>query len=323
MTKTNFTARGLAAAAGLAMALLLGGGVQAAPLKPGTVIKDCPTCTEMVVIPPGKVVMGSALGEPDRNELPLRPITIGYSFLVATHSVTNAEFGKFIDATGYKPATDCILFVPEARDFPSGAGYRKVPGSNWKDPGYGRPPAPNEPVVCVDWKDAKAYVSWLSKTVGKPYRLLSEAEFEHAANPDAKRPYPWGDDPEQACKLANLYDASAAVPNTPWAATKCSDGFKGVAPVGSFPPNKFGLYDIIGNTWQWAEDCHILPRPAEPSNGRPVQAEGECPKRAVKGGSWATTVTRLRPQFRGRDPENQVSGLFGLRIARDLDANGR
>src|SRR5687767_4955124 len=111
---TNNRLGGLAAAATMAVALLLGGGATAAPLKAGTVIKDCPTCTDMVVIPPGKVVMGSDLGEPDRNEMPLRPVTIGYSFLVATHSVTNAEFGKFIDATGYKPATDCILFVPVA-----------------------------------------------------------------------------------------------------------------------------------------------------------------------------------------------------------------
>lgn len=325
MIRTHSIRGGLAVAASLALGVLTGGAAQAAPspLEPGAVVKDCPTCTELVLIPPGEVTMGSDLGEPDRNELPLRKITIGYSFLAAAHSVTNAEFGRFIQATGHKPGTNCILFIAAARDIPNGAGYKVVAGADWTNPGYGRVPAPNEPVVCVDWKDAKAYVSWLSKTVGKPYRLLSEAEWEYAANPGGVRPFTWGSDPEDACKFSNLYDAAGAEPSAPWPATKCSDGFKQVAPVKSFPPNRFGLYDMIGNTWQWVQDCHVMPRPAEPADGRPVEVDGACPLRGVKGGSWATTVKRMRPQFRGRDPENQVSGLFGFRIARDLGPDGR
>ncbi|KAG5727292.1 hypothetical protein E4T56_gene14956, partial [Termitomyces sp. T112] len=95
------------------------------------------------------------------------------------------------------------------------------------------------------------------------------------------------------------------------AAVPCRDGFAGVAPVGSYPPNVFGLYDMIGNVWEWTQDCYVAPYPASaPRDGRAYEVAGECPRRAVRGGSWISAAFRNRVTWRGRDPEDQM--LHGL-----------
>jgi formylglycine-generating enzyme required for sulfatase activity len=98
----------------------------------------------------------------------------------------------------------------------------------------------------------------------------------------------------------------------------CDDKFAIVSPVGSFKPNGFGLYDMIGNVWEWTEDCSVMPYPATPVDGSAVEVQGACEKRAVRGGSWRTRITRQSPSFRGRDPEPTASNIFGFRVARAL-----
>jgi formylglycine-generating enzyme required for sulfatase activity len=277
---------------------------------PGTIIQDCPNCPQLVVIPPGRFKMGSLEGAPDRPETPIRDIGIGYSFAAGKTPVTNGQFARFIETSHYRPAKGC--------GFLNGAGYKFSPDQDWRDPGYGRPPRDDEPVVCVSWLDAKAYAAWLSKITRHRYRLLSETEWEYAARAGAATRYPWGDAADDICRYANLYDRSAAGLNMAYPPAPCDDGFPEVAPVGSFPPNKFGLYDMLGNVWQWVEDCYLFLYPAWPADGKPVEVKSACPQRSARGGSWATMADRLRPSWRGRDTETTTNRIFGFRIARDL-----
>ncbi len=255
--------------------------------------------------------MGFDGGEKDRYEGPVRSIAIRRAFAVGKFEVTNAQYAAFAQATGHEGGKGCNVWVQDEHTIKRNEAF------NWRDPGYGRPPKPQEPVACVDWNDVKAYVGWLRQRTGKPYRLLTEAEWEYVARAGGSGSFAWGEDPEQACRTANVYDATAADPRTPWPATKCSDGFADVAPVGSLAPNAFGLYDIIGNVWEWVEDCYQMPYPARPVDGSAQIGKG-CDRHGVRGGSWRTDIKRQRPSFRGRDEPELRSNIFGVRVARDL-----
>ena len=284
----------------------------------GDVITDCEGCPEIVVVPPGRFTMGWDGAEPVREgevrryEGPERVVTIAHSFGVGRHEVTNRQFAAFVEATGYETSQGCYTW--------DGWNARFVDSLGWRDPGYGRPPLPEEPVACVDWRAAHAYVKWLSQKTGESYRLLTEAEWEYAARGDIHDDYMWGDDASRACDYANIFDKSAQrnLPDAPIAPAPCDDGHEQVAPVGSFKPNAFGLYDMSGNVWEWVFDCHVMPYPEDaPTDGAPVISE-TCDRRGVKGGAWMTSVDRQRFTFRGRDPEELHSQVFGFRVARDL-----
>ncbi len=276
----------------------------------GAIFKDCADCPELVVIPPGDFVMGYDGGvAEDRYEGPPHPVTIGYAFAIGRMEISNAQFGAFVEDTGYEPGTDCRMW--------DGTGVSHIPGKDWRDPGYGRPPAANEPAACISWYDAKAYVGWLAKQTGQPYRLPTEAEWEYVARGGSQTDYAWGNDPDAGCFMANYYDESAAG-QRPWDPVGCDDGHAIVAPIGSLQPNPFGLYDIIGNVWEWVEDCYIMPYGVQPTDGSDHQVDGACERRGVRGGAWHSRATWQRPSFRGRDTEDFVTQVFGIRVARDL-----
>ena len=281
--------------------------------RTGKTFKDCRDCPEMVVLPPGDFLMGRDGGEQDRYEGPVRRVSIDYPFAAGRFEVTNAQYRRFVDATGHRTAgSGCNAFF--------GNTVEPLPNTNWRDPGYGRPIRDDEPVACIRWSDAKAYVSWLSGHTGKKYRLLTEAEWEYAARAGTAGTFTWGEDPAAACRYGNIHDESGAraAPELPYGPPPCDDGFAGLSPVGRFEPNAFGLYDMIGNVWEWIEDCYEMPYPAAPADGSPQLATG-CDRRGVRGGSWRTTIERQRPAFRGRDPEALTSQIFGMRVARTLE----
>lgn len=295
--------------------LALGGAKDSAAANPalGSSFRDCPDCPEMVVIPPGEFVMGFDGGEAERYEGPQRRITIGYAFAIGKYEVTNAEYGRFIRDTGHVSGRDCNIL----RD----GRYRPEPDTSWINPGYGRAIAGDEPVVCIDWNDASAFVTWLSKKTGQKYRLASEAEWEYVArgNRGGHR-FVWADRPTDACLESNLFDAAAAAAReeSRIEAAPCNDGYAGVAPVGSRAANPFGVHDIIGNVWEWVEDCYVMPLPeSAPRDGSPQVTLG-CDRRGAKGGSWLSSFSRQTPTFRGRDPVTLVSQIFGLRVVREL-----
>ena len=284
----------------------------ASSLMPGAVFQDCADCPEMVVIPSGDFSMGSPDGEQGRSELPVRDVTVS-SFAAAKYEVTQAEFDAFVAATGHEVATGCEIVE-------MGASLIETEDKDWRDPGYERAVRPNDPVVCVGWTDAKAFTAWLSEKAGQPYRLLTEAEWEYVAKGGSTTPWYWGEDPADGCTHANMYDlTSAAKWNLRWAPVQCTDGHEEVSPVGSFPASPFGLYDILGNVWEWVEDCYVMPYPDGPVDGTAVQVEGDCDRRSVRGGSWITRASRHRASFRGRDPEPTLFNFFGFRVARDLN----
>jgi formylglycine-generating enzyme required for sulfatase activity len=275
-----------------------------------TTFKDCPDCVAMTVVPAGSFMMGSDKGEPGRSEGPIHRVTIRKPFAMGTYEVTQGEFDRFVRETGHQVEPGCDVW-------PVGARPREA--SNWRDPGYGRTPRDRDPVVCVSWRDARAFVDWMARTTGKPYRLPSEAEWEYAARAGTTADFTWGDDPEDGCTRYNGYDSSSE-PRFTWAASKCSDGEPLVSLAGSYPPNAFGLYDMIGNVWEWNQDCHVVPYPADHVDERAVEPPpgAVCERRDVRGGSWATRPDRNRIAFRGRDPETTRYFMFGFRVARDL-----
>ncbi|MSO98418.1 MAG: formylglycine-generating enzyme family protein [Rhodospirillaceae bacterium] len=286
---------------------------------PGTVLRDCATCPEVVVVPPGTFTMGSNAinemrGGVQRPEGPERQVTIARSFAAGKYEVTNAEFAAFVDATGYSPSSRCSV----------GMNQEVIASITFRGPLFGREPDAKAPAVCVSWLDAKAYAAWLSKLTGKTYRLLTEAEWEYAAKAGSTTKFPWGEDERQACEHENTFDLDVqnGLPQgskLTWEPAPCHDGHAMISPVGSYPPNKFGLHDMLGNVWEWTEDCSFEKYPAAPIDGSAVQVAGTCDFRAVRGGSWYTRQERHRPTFRGRDPETKSGHHFGFRIARDVE----
>jgi len=266
----------------------------------------------MVIVPPGRFTMGAEGGEKDRPEGPRREVTIAKAFAAGRFEITRGQYQTFVDATHYDSGPGCASWSAAKQSFEIQLEY------NWRNPTAGVVTAADEPVVCVSWLDAKAYVAWLGKLTGHGYRLATEAEWEYFARAGAATDFPWGDDPEQVCRYANVYDASTANLTKKFENAKCTDKHATVAPVGQYPPNAFGLYDVIGNVWEWTEDCYQAPYPSEPVDGTAFEVAGPCALRTVRGGSWRTHMFRQRPAWRGRDPQERKSDIFGFRVVRDL-----
>jgi formylglycine-generating enzyme required for sulfatase activity len=293
----------------------------AAPLASGA-LRDCPLCPEMVVVPAGTFTLGTAASatevDVERGEAPSQPVTIARSFAIGRYEVTVAQFREFVGATQYAPGGDCRVV--------SGGAWIRLPDHGWQDPGFAAPPADNEPVVCVSWDDAKAYADWLAKSTGQHYRLPSETEWEYAARGGTATPRYFGDrDSDEssllsvACDYANVYDSSAvlelgfAAPNA-----RCSDAHTYAAPVGSFKPNAFDLYDMIGNAREWLQDCYTASYAGRPLDARSWEWAGGCELRGVRGGSWASRPSAARAAARGGEPQNLRQSDLGFRVARDL-----
>jgi len=227
-------------------------------LKPGDSLpKECRDCPEMIVVPAGTFTMGSPDGQGEDSERPQHDVRIPRPFAVAKFELTFAEW----DACAAHG--DCAPHV--------------------SDSGWGRE---RRPAINVSWDDAQIYVKWLSRITGKTYRLLSEAEYEYAARAGSDRKYPWG--PE--IKLDGKAMANCNGCGSQW------DG-KQTAPVGSFAANRFGLYDMVGNVWEWTEDCWHANYEGAPADGS-VWPSGDCILRVVRGGSWDDIPDVLRSAAR-------------------------
>ncbi|HSN70483.1 MAG TPA: formylglycine-generating enzyme family protein [Steroidobacteraceae bacterium] len=275
-----------------------------------TLFKDCADCPELVAVPPGVFAMGSLDGEPGRDEGPIRRIQIERPFALGRTEVTRAQYAAFVDATGH-------VIDPGCRTYRDGE-WRDVVDADWRDNGLD-PPDVALPVTCVSWDDAQAYLEWLSEKSGLRYRLPSEAEWEYAARAGSESAWPWGNNPDNGCAHANLYDRSARQQRDfGWAHADCDDGEPGLAIAGRYRPNAFGLHDMIGNVWEWTADCYREGYASAPVDGSPFDL-AECDRRSVRGGSWMTRPSRARASFRGRDPAPRRMAYFGFRVARDLE----
>lgn len=169
------------------------------------------------------------------------------------------------------------------------------------DSGFGRG---RRPVINVSWDEARLYAAWFSAMTGRSYRLLSEAEWEYAARAGTATGFYWGD--EIGDGNANCQECGSQ-----W------DG-KETAPVGSFAPNPFGLYDMAGNAWEWVQDCYHVDYVGAPSDGSAWMV-GACWRRVVRGGSWKDRPRNLRSAFRGRGTPGERVNAIGFRLARTLN----
>jgi formylglycine-generating enzyme required for sulfatase activity len=266
-------------------------------LKPGSVFRDTlrdgSSGPEMVSIPPGESRTGDIQGSGDADEQPVHSVRIPRPFAMGRYEVTFDEYNVFARATG-----------------------RKQPA----DEGWGRR---RRPVINVSWEDARAYAQWLSERTGKRYRLPTEAEWEYAARAGTSYLRFWGDDPSQACKYANVFDKRnqkelSARYEISWEPHDCEDPYPQIAPVGSFDPNPWGLYDMLGNVWEWVQDCYHNNYEGAPADGSAWEKEG-CALRVIRGGSWYTRPWNVRSASRYRFVPDYRSNSLGFRLAQDLD----
>jgi len=292
--------------------------------RPGTVFQDCADCPRMVVIPAGEFTMGSPAAEAGRghDEGPQRPVTIARAFALGRSEATVAEFRHFVEESGYKTeaerdtrAQGCSGFI---YDDPAARIPVPEPYTSWRNPGLAQAQADPHPVLCVSWNDARAYAQWLSRKTGRRYRLPTEAEWEYAARAGSTSSRYWGDDPVQACRYANVADQSRFQTWGFGQKHECTDGHYFTAPAGGYAPNRFGLYDMIGNVWEWTEDCWNASYAGAPSDGA-AWLSGDCSQRVLRGGSWSTVPRYARSATRYKNPADYRDNLTGFRLARTLD----
>ena len=288
---------------------------QAASGAPGTDFKDCADCPEMVVIPAGRFAMGALPGEEERENLsdqfrnrsqPQHAVNLK-GFAAGKFEVTRGQYRVFAEATG-RSSDGCFIWI--------GSGFEKDPTKDWRNPGYAQDDM--HPVVCVSWEDASAYVRWLSQKTGRAYRLLTEAEWEYAARAGTATTRFWGDSGNLSCEYANGADLTVAaqVPGaSEWTVANCNDRYAYSAPVGSYRANAFGLHDMLGNVWEWTQDCWNGNYRGAPTDGS-AWAAGDCSLRAVRGGSWEDAPQGLRAAYRVGSPTVIRVYIRGFRVAR-------
>ncbi len=295
---------------------------QPAAMSPS--FRECDECPEMVVVPAGSFVMGSPAGERDRthHEGPQRTVQVNVPFAAGKYEITRVQFAAFSRAVPTPAQGGCVIFDAVKANFRRDETVRD---RHW--PGFVQ--GDDHPVVCVDWTEAQAYVDWLSKRTGQRYRLLSEAEWEYAARAGAWTSRPWGDDPALSCRHANLADETFAKEVSRglgrtwypgWHA--CRDGYGFTAPVGRYQANRFGLHDMIGNVWEWVEDCWNESHAGAPGGSGP-RLTGDCALRVYRGGAWRGYPGFGRSALRSKVESGQRHALIGFRVARTLETPPR
>ena len=282
------------------------------------------------LIPPGEFSMGSTVSERDRmlkiysnakaehfaDEVQ-HHVRLTRPWYMAIHPVTVSQFKRFVTEAGYRT---------EAERNDGGWGWNEktgqlegpLPQYSWKNPGF--PQSLDHPVVNVSWNDAVEYVAWLSRTLGRDYRLPSEAEWEFACRAGTTSAFWNGDDAESLTQVANIADVTlqkklTKYPNIVF--EKSSDGFAFTSPVGAFPANPFGLYDMHGNVLEWCIDWYDAEYYKRSPVENPVN-KIESQYRVLRGGSWYHYARYCRSADRGRGTPSTRDFNIGLRVVCEL-----
>ena len=245
---------------------------------------------DMAEIPAGEFWMGSGDEdkEADHSEKPRHKVTIA-KFAIGKYEITFDEYDRFAYAMGRPLPLDYTLGQVRER------GRR--------------------PVINVTWEEAVDYAKWLSRMTGKPYRLPTEAEWEYAVRAGSKSSRFWGEDPNQACQYANVADKSFRQAGNGGEIFACDDGQPVGAEVGSFKANGFGLYDMLGNVWEWVQDAWHDNYEGAPVDGSTWEGEKGGP-RVVRGGSWGGGPGWARGAARLRSRPRERANDLGFRLAR-------
>ena len=242
-------------------------------------------------------------------ERPEHSVRLTKPFGMAIHPVTGGQFRQFVDATSYKTEAE--------RDGKGGWGctgntWQQAPKFTWRSPGFDQ--TDEHPVVNVTWNDAQAFVTWLAEAEKRSYRLPTEAEWEYAARAGTATRHYGGDDPELLARIGNVADASAKrrYPTLTGTIT-ADDDHVFTSPVGSFAPNSFGLYDMIGNVWEWCQDRYSADYYANsPEEDPPGPAAGKF--RVLRGGAWNCFASYCRSAFRNHLEPKRRNLNIGIRV---------
>jgi len=321
---------------GIAPALLLAPAILGSALAADAELRNS-LDMRFVRIPAGEFLMGSdetpdalagAYPAYDRerfeklaDEAPVHRVRITHDFYLGAAEVTVGQFRRFVKASGYVPESiaDGTGGYGYNRDYDPATTVRgdafegRSPRYSWENPGF--PQDADHPVVNVTWNDAQAMARWLSEKEGRRYRLPREAEWEYACRAGTRSRYYNGDDPQRLVEIANTFDADTEANWPRWEdyALTGHDGYAFTSPVGRFAPNAFGLYDMLGNAWEWTSDWHDdryyaqspLDDPTGPANGE---------VRVRRGGSWHTWALYARCSFRNWNTPQTRYTLVGFRL---------
>ncbi len=269
---------------------------------------------ELVRIPAGKFIMGSPAEEEHRylDEVQ-HEVEISQPFYMSAHEITVGQFRQFVEETRYTTEAE--------KDGEGGWGFNKATGRlegrnpkyNWTNVGWAQ--GENHPVVNVTWSDAQAFCTWLSNKEGRTFRLPTEAEWEYACRAQSALPFASGSEPATLHRHANIADLSLKRPlgeeYPTWDYADFDDGFAFTAPVGSFKPNAFGLYDMHGNVWEWCEDWHgeYNVKPNRDPRGPEIGTE-----RMVRGGSFCNGARYARAAHRTWNNPSHRGNDLGFRV---------
>lgn len=244
---------------------------------------DCEGLPQMAALPPGDFEMGDLAGNGHAYERPAHVVHVP-AFAIGRYEVTSAQWALCVAAAACEAAAS------------TQAG---------------------EPVSGVSWQQAGQYAGWLTRRSGKRYRLPSEAEWEYAARAGTRTQFSWGNPDWMACRYANAFDLSGQAANPSWTwSIGCDDGYARQAPVGRYPANAWGLYDMLGNLWEWVADCWHGDYRGAPADGSAWVEDG-CRKRVNRGGGWGNHPRALRVSNRDGDDALARSDGLGFRVARD------
>jgi len=284
------------------------------------------TSTEnMVLLDAGDFLMGSEDKTfPADGEAPIRTVTLD-DFWIDKYAVTNNDFKAFVEATDYRTEAEKFnwsyvfhLFLPE--NFPPTKGvqsapwWRQVFGADWQHPEGPQSTIEdrlNHPVTHISWNDATAYATWAGK------RLPTEAEWEYAARGGLEQnTYPWGNQLSPKAKYrCNIWQGTFPHKNT------VKDGYDGTAPVDAFQPNGYGLYNVVGNVWEWCSDWFGVENGAAKSTNPTGPSDSSQNLKVTKGGSYlchASYCNRYRVSARTHNTPDSSTGHIGFRLVKDV-----
>lgn len=275
------------------------------PIEPQLVRPPIPD--GMALVKGGCFEMGDAFGDGNDNEKPPHEVCVD-DFYIGKYEVTVGEFKEFVRETGYHTEAEmgggCYYWNSEKWE------WKKDKNKSWENPLFSQ--TDRNPVVCVSWNDANAYVNWKGLKSGLRYRLPTEAEWEYAARSGGKKhKYSWGN----SAPSGNIADESAKSTFPKLIILRgYDDGYVYTSPVGSFKPNEVGLYDMTGNVWEWVQDLYgegyyknsPKDNPTGPSSGK---------LRIIRGGSWGYGPIAGRTTYRGGYLQAFGNDDFGFRLA--------
>jgi formylglycine-generating enzyme required for sulfatase activity len=296
--------RALRLVAALTALVAVGALAAGKPAKPGKHIKECSVCPEMVVLPAGTFMMGSPPDEPERDtDEPLHRVDIARSFAIAATPVTWNQWEACVRDNWCEGAEIDLAL----RNNPDGSR-----NPNYKDHGRGTRPA-----VGMSWYDAQRFVGWLNWKTGSndAYRLPSDAEWEYAARAGTTTAFPWGNTIDYNYGNFGMRGHGERGPYAEGRDVWLNE----TAPVGSFPPNAWGLYDMHGNIFEWVQDCYEADMKHAPVDGS-ASTEGDCSVRVFRNGTFVSNPYMQRSARRGAPYPATTRGhdYLGFRVARTL-----